>query len=155
MLADPARGVAHLTLAFAGALEQLGRLEEAVEVLAPARKAFAGNPWFPFHLARTLDELGDWEEASEILEQSIAPSCTTGSCNAPPKHLPSIRYLIALYLGHHEQGERVGELLVHLETALEGRMVGEDLRMVAAYHRMQGNERLAAEAEAAAEQTPL
>ncbi|MDJ0841472.1 MAG: tetratricopeptide repeat protein [Acidobacteriota bacterium] len=149
------RGNAHLTMLYASSLELSKRLEEAVEVLAPARKAFPGNPWFPFHLARTLDELGDWEEAISCLEASIAPSCAGGSCNRPRKHTPSIRYLIALYLGHQMETERVGELLSHLEEALNGQFQGEDLRMIAAYHRQMGDETAATEAEAAAERLPV
>jgi len=152
-IADPALGVADVTMAYVTALEYLDRREEAIEMLAPARKAFPGNPWFPFHLARNLDELGEGEQAAQVLERSVAPSCTTGACAAPPKHIPSIRYLIALYLGQQRKPERVEELLDHLERGLQGRFQAEDLRLLAAYHRQQGDERAAAAAEEAAEKT--
>lgn len=149
-LGKPEHGLAHLTLDYSLALEKTGQLEQAVEVLAQARKKFKGDPWFPFHLARLLDELGDWEKAIEILEQAIAPSLSPG-CAAPPKHIVSFRYLIALYLGNKQEIERVGDLLGHLEDMQQGRLTAADLRLVAAYHRQLGDEDAAAEAEAAAE----
>jgi len=153
-IADPDLGVPHLTLTYALALELNGQKEEAVEILAPARKKFPGNPWFPYHLARIVDDLGDWEETIKILEALITPSCAVG-CAAPPKHLPSIRYLIALYLGHETEIERAGDLLEHLEGALEGGLEAEDLRLVAVYHRLGGDETAATQAEAAAEDLRL
>ena len=138
-------------MAYVTALEHANRREEAIELLAPARKAFPGNPWFPYHLARNLDELGDGEEAAEVLEKSVAPSCATGACAAPPKHIPSIRYLIALYLGQQREPERARELLDHLEQGLQGNLQAEDLRLLAAFHRQQGDERAASAAEEAAE----
>ena len=82
--------------------------------LASAASRFTGQPMFPYLLAGVLARSGDRQEAIECLEMAIAPSCASGNCKTPPKHLPSLRALVALYLEEESGAARVHQLLEFL-----------------------------------------
>ncbi len=146
-LADPANDRPNLAVHYATALEMDHRMEEAVRFLAGARTRFTGIPAFPFCLARVLNLLGDWQQAIQCLEAAIVPSCSGNQCMAPPKHVPSFRALISLYLEHDLRLGRVRELLDHVARALNGQMEREDYLMLAAYHKRTGDMEAAQKAE--------
>jgi len=150
-LADPAAGRQQLTLFFGLALDKAERGDEAVDHWAAAARKFETNPLFPMHLAQALDRLGEWAEAVQVMEKSVAPSCASGSCATKPKHPPSIRVLIALYLKQKAKPDRAAELLMYLEQAMGPRMTREDFLLAAECYRQNGDKAAAAEAEAAAE----
>ncbi len=151
-LADPALGREQLAFHYGAALIACQRHEEAVSHFAAARKKFEGNPLFPLMLAQALDHLDDWSSAVQCLEKSVGPSCAAGTCAIVPKHPPSIRMLIALYLKQNTRLDRAGELLMHLEQGAGGNMTRQDLLLKAERHRLLGEEDAAtAAAEAAAQ----
>lgn len=150
-LADPREGGADVALPFARALIDAERFDEAKEYLGHAVRAFPRKTDFPFLLSIVLDGRGQREEAIATLEAAVAPSCASGNCNAPPKHLPSLRSLVRLHL---EEGnlERVREVLWHLAAARDGRLGAEEHRLSAEYFRRVGHDEAAEEAEELARQ---
>lgn len=93
---------------------------------------------FTYLLAHVLNRLGERAAAIDCLEMAIAPSCTSGGCAKPPKHLPSLRALAALYLDEGGHTERVAELMRWVSRDLGGRLTREDFALVAKVHEQDG-----------------
>lgn len=150
-LADPRDGGADVALPFARALIDAERFDEAKEYLGHAVQSYPRKTDFPFLLSIVLDGRGQRQEAIQTLEAAVAPSCATGNCNAPPKHLPSLRSLARLHL---EEGnlERVREVLFHVAAARGGALGAEEHRLSAEYFRRVGHDEAAEEAEELARQ---
>lgn len=149
-LAQPNNKRPHLCQIYALALEAANRLEEAKAFLVVAGTSFTRNPNFHFLLARVMEQKGETQGAIDVLERLVGPSCGSGNCGGQIKHPASIRLLVSLYLAHDLNKSRVGDLLLHLEEALQGRLSRQDLMMAAVYHRKCGDEMGAAHAEEAA-----
>lgn len=154
-LADPQGGRGDLVLLYGKALLAAGRPQQAAEHLAQAfRTPLAAHPEIPLHLALALERSGEPAGAIRVLESAIAPSCATGACAKPPKHLPSFRLLTRLYLddGGEPELERAGELLEQVDRAGRGRSTAEDQLLAARYYELHGDEAAAAEARRRAEE---
>lgn len=150
-MADPQNGREMLSLLYARALEQVGRPEDAISVLIRAKRAFPNQPLVPFMLAMLLDGLDETDDAIAVLEQAIAPSCSTGGCAAPPLHLPSMRLLIALVMKDEARLPRAEALFRQLGRAQAGRFTSDDLRLLARFHQARGDEDAAKKSLAEAE----
>ncbi len=137
-LAGPDGEDPNLSLHFAQALVVAGRFEDARDFLASVAEKFFNRPMFTFLLAQVLNRLDDRASAIHCLEMAIAPSCASGQCAKPPKHLPSLRALAAFYLDEGGQTERVAELMRWVSLDLGGRLTGEDLALVAKCHEQDG-----------------
>ncbi len=137
-LGDPSGGRPTLASCFARALLMTGDLEQAQEFLAQAASRFSSHPEFSLLLATVLNRLDDRSAAIDCLEVAIAPSCVSGQCAKPPKHLQSIRLLTSLYLGQGGQGERVLQLLRIVAQELGGRLTSEDYELLARHHEQVG-----------------
>lgn len=138
-IALPEYGRAEVVLPYAQALTLEERFEDAETYLRKAIGTFPSIADLPFLYASVLARLGRRGDAIQMLEAAIAPSCSTGNCQRPPKHLPSIRTLIALRLEEGEDMERVRALLEILAQAAAGRLGSDDHRMMATYYRQVGN----------------
>ena len=160
-LAEPAAGYPTLTARYAESLLAAARNDEARELLVAAARRFPSQSIFPYHLARALVRLDDRPAAIDCLEAAIAPSCASGHCAKPAKHLPSLRALASLYLDAGDDIDRAGELLRLVARELRGRLTAEDFALVARYQERLGNpeaaqralveaRRLSAEAKTAA-----
>lgn len=148
-LADPDSGDDQLILLYGQALMASGRPQPAADLLAASLSSGAGgSPEVPRHLALALDALGQRPQAIAVLEASIAPSCATGQCAKPPKHLPSFRLLAKLHLddGGEAAVDRAGDLLEQMDRALGGRSGAVDQRLMARYYQLSGDPEAAAEA---------
>ncbi len=137
-LGDPSAGRPTLSSCFARALIAVGDLEQARSFLASAASRFGSHPEFSFLLASVLAQLGDPAAAADCLEIAIAPSCVSGQCAKPPKHLPSIRLLTALYLEAGSQDRRVMQLLKLVTEELGGHLTSEDYELLAKHHQLVG-----------------
>ena len=145
-LARPELGRAEVVLPFAQALALGERFEEAEHYLRRAIGSFPSIPDLPLLYASVLARLERRGDAIQCLEAAIAPSCSTGNCQRPPMHLPSIRTLIAWRLEAGDDLERVRALLEILVQATGGNLGPDDHRMMAAYYDRVGNDEAAAEA---------
>lgn len=143
--AVPGEGDEGVCYHFGLALLATERFEDARRYLATAVKAFPSVPEFPHQLAAALVELGRRSEAVDLLERAIAPSCATGSCRRPAKHLPSLRSLAGLHLDAGDL-ERARALLTHVAEALNGKLEAEDHLLLAEYHQRRGDAESAREA---------
>lgn len=130
---------------YALALMVTERYEEARRYLVEVMKVLPAVAEFPRQLAAVLAQLGRRSEAIDTLERAIAPSCSTGSCQRPPKHLPSLRSLAGLHLDGGDL-DRVRALLTHVAEALNGKLEAEDYLLLAEYHQRCGNAESAREA---------
>ena len=150
-LADPRNHQPDLTLFYAGALAVTDREEDAAVLLGRGRRVFERDPRFPLQLAETLDKMERTDDAITHLETAVTPTCASGNCGAPPKHLPSLRFLASLYIKKESGLERARELLNHIAHAMNGQLSKGDYHLLAAYHRLSGNEDAAQQALAEAE----
>ncbi|MDA8016575.1 MAG: hypothetical protein MPN21_03920 [Thermoanaerobaculia bacterium] len=143
---DPRQTGVDVVLPFARALMDAEKFDAAGTYLELAAQVYPKQPDFAFLLSIVLDGQGRRSEAIEVLETSVRPSCATGSCGAPPKHLPSLRALVRLLLEENEL-ERARGYLLHVAQARGGRLGVEEHRLSADYFRRVGDEEKAAEAE--------
>ncbi|PIE91288.1 MAG: hypothetical protein CR997_01735 [Acidobacteria bacterium] len=148
-LAAPRKGNPALTLLVSFAFEMDEQFEEAVDLLSRAIRRF-DDPNFSYHLARILNDQGEWENAAQVLESAITPSCS-GSCYGPPLHFPSLHMLIGIYLTDDRALEAAGKLLNEGDKKLMGRKSKEHLLLWSAYHEKTGNTEWAAKARTMAE----
>jgi hypothetical protein len=149
-LVDPDSGEEQLILLYSQALMASGSTQRAADLLAETMSASPGGyPEISRHLALALDSLGQRPQAIAVLEASIAPSCATGQCAKPPKHLPSFRLLAKLLLddGGEAAVDRAGDLLEQMDRALGGRSGAVDQRLMARYYQLSGDPEAAAQAE--------
>ena len=149
-LSSPDRRDPNLTLIIGIALDQAGRKQEVVTLFTRAIKTF-DIPDFSFHLGRILDEEGEWQNAIQVLEKLITPSCSSGQCYGPPLHLPSLHLLVNIYLNHDVALDRVEELLIHGDRRLRGQASRQHLLDWSKYHEKRGNHVLSLEAAKFAE----
>lgn len=150
-VADPEYGNPELCNQYAVGLLRTERFQEARDFLGKARNHFPQEPTFPYHLAAVLRALGQRRAAIDCLEASIAPSCASGQCGPrPPKHLPSLRALIALYLDEGGALDRAGELLELIPQAQGGKMAAEDYLLLAEILQQKGDTEAADQAAAEA-----
>ena len=164
-LVESSRDDPELPLLYGRALLATGRLAEARAVLAQAAGWFPRDPDLPLLLAEALAKLGRRRDAIACLEAAIAPSCSTGDCNAPPLHPPSLQRLVALYVEELESGagdggtgvdreealERAGALLPLLARAQGGRLSPHQHRLAARWYELSGAPETAARARAEAD----
>lgn len=149
-VADPSHGDPTLCAYYAVALVKEEKLEEAERFLVKAVSVFPQNPDFSYQLAALFKRGGRTAEAIDVLETSIMPSCSSGTCGQVPKHLPSFRALARLYLDERRSPKRVHELLDHIGLALGGQLGREDHVLTAEYHELIGDAAAARESRAAA-----
>lgn len=153
-LAEPSNGQPDLSLPYALALVMAKRNREASEFLDQAVVRFK-EPDFPLLRCQLLLEEQRQQEAMDLLETTIAPSCATGNCAKPPLHLPTARLLVSLYLDRAEPSDadlaRCESLLTHIAQRQSGRLAWQDHQLVARLHRHEGDDEAAAEAEAEAD----
>lgn len=147
--ADPRQSDVDVVLPFARALMDAEKFDEALKYLSMATQVYPKVPDFSFLLSIVLDGQGRRREAIATLEASVRPSCATGNCSAPPKHLPSLRALTRLLL---EEGdaEAARGYLMHVVQARGGRLGAEEHLLSAQYFRRVGLDEEAEEAEATA-----
>lgn len=130
-LADPERGDPELAERYGEALLAAERFDDARAYAARAAARFPSEPAFAHQLAVALARLGERDAAIECLETAIAPSCASGSCARPPRHLPSLRTLAALHLEGGENPERAVALMALVVQDLRGELEPEDEALVA------------------------
>ncbi|MCP3961867.1 MAG: hypothetical protein GY719_28835 [bacterium] len=133
-LADPAADNPALSEIYGEALLAENRLDEARRFLTGAAIRYPSRPAFSHQLAMALGRSGERAAAIDCLEASIAPSCASGGCAKPPKHLPSIRFLASLYLDQGGHADRVHQLMTLVAQALRGRLGGEDHSLLGKYY---------------------
>ncbi len=143
-------GDPEVALRFALALMQAERWGDARRFLAETARQFPSRPVFPYHLAQVLARLGEPRLAIDCLETAIAPSCAGGGCGRPPKHVPSLRALAALYLDQGGPRPRLGELLQLLAEAQGGELGAADFLLLERFHDLRGDPEAAREAAAEA-----
>lgn len=148
---DPRRTGVDVVLPFARALMDAEKFDAARTYLELAAQTYPKKPDFAFLLSIVLDGQGQRPRAIEVLEASVAPSCASGNCAAPPKHLPSLRALTRLLLEEDEL-ERARAYLMHVVQARGGNLGAEEHRLSAEYFRRVGDDEKAAEAEATAKE---
>jgi len=151
-LSGEATDEANVAMIYTRALVAADRPSEALEYLERALPACGGRQDLLHLLAEVLEKTGDPDRAIAVLEQSIAPSCTTGGCGTPALYTPSALMLARLYLDRAPDGEeppeRVGELLALILRAQGGSATPDDLRLLLRYQRASGLDEEAAETEA-------
>ncbi len=138
-------------LVFGRALLAAGRLEEAVDYLQDAVDVFGIPSAVTRLLADALVRTGQVDQAIDLLQQKIAPSCVSGSCGAPRLDVAAARTLATLYLDQTPDGEEPTELvggLIARISQVQGGLVREDLPIVARYQRMSGQDEAAGQTEA-------
>ncbi len=160
--ARPANGQPELSLPYAQALLMAQRFEEAETFLSAAVGRFPSTPDFGLLLASMLESRGRRQEAIHCLEISVAPSCASGTCGKPSKHVPSLRTLATLMLASEseEEGEkarkarleRVSEVLGFVREALGGGVAKPDALMWAEHGRQSGDDEAVAKWTEMAEQ---
>ncbi|MEM8931394.1 MAG: hypothetical protein AAGE94_09475 [Acidobacteriota bacterium] len=150
-LGNPATGRQDCHLPWARALVATEAFDDAEAVLTRGMRRFK-SPEIPHLLAQILTRSERRDEAIEVLEMAIAPSCATGNCAKPPAHVPSFRALAVLHLSRGDEAdlERIADLLGHIERAQQG-LAAEDLLIAAELYRRNGDDEAAAEATAHAE----
>jgi tetratricopeptide (TPR) repeat protein len=137
------------------ALEEAGRLEDARDLWKGAAQIFPADPQFALQWALSLRTLGEPRDAILALEGAIAPSCATGNCSAPPKHLLSFRWLANLYLDEETRDlRRAGELLEAISLELRGNLTRDDVELAIRYHRAHGDLEETARLEAVLAELP-
>jgi tetratricopeptide (TPR) repeat protein len=153
-VAQPRNGQPDLSLPYAIALVMAEKVEEATAFLGEAIGRFK-EPDFPHLLGQLLVKDDRPDEAVQVLETAIAPSCASGNCAKPPLHVPTARSLIDLYLGREEPSEadleRTETLFTHLAQRLGGRLGWQDRMLLAKLRHHEGDEEAAAEEKAEAE----
>jgi predicted Zn-dependent protease len=136
---------------FGRALLAADRAEDAVEYLRGAVEIFGVQAAVTRVLADALVRTGEPDRAIELLEGKIGPSCSTGSCSAPPLDPQATATLVRLYLDRTPEGEtppdRVGGLLAHSARQRGGSTLDE-LELLARYQRMCGLDEEAERTEA-------
>ncbi len=133
-LADFGPEDSQLPLLFAQALVRTERGEEILEFLRDAASTYNEEPRFAFLLAQNLRVQGEFGEATACLEQSLAPSCASGSCAGSPDIFPpSLHLLIDLYLEAGGPKERLRSLLELVPYAKRGALMVEDVELLARY----------------------
>ncbi len=147
-MTEPTARRRDLLLPFGRALREAGQGDEARSFLALAAQAVPEDPSLSFELASVLADQGAIPQAIDVLESSIAPSCSTGSCRRPPRHLPSFRTLADFYLASASNLPRVKELLQLVIEEQQGRATREDLELLAKFHEGVGDVKGAEEARA-------
>ena len=160
--ARPANGQPELSFPYAQALILAQQYEEAEKFLSAAVGRFPSSPDFGLLLASMLESRDRRQEAIHCLEISVAPSCASGTCGKPPKHVPSLRTLATLLLASEsdEEGEkarkarleRVSEVLGFVREALGGGVAKPDALMWVEHARQAGDEKAVAEWTEMAEQ---
>lgn len=136
---------------YAAALLALGRDADAESFLDLAARRYPGRSAFPLLFAGLLARQDRRDDAIDLLEAAVAPSCATGNCAKPPLHPPSLRALAELHLGSSPPRlDRVGTLLSLLARARRGRLTAADQLVVARYRDATGDTEGAAEARAEA-----
>ena len=148
---DPRQTGVDVVLPFSRALMDAEKFDAARTYLELAAKTYPKQPDFAFLLSIVLDGQGQRGQAIEVLEMSVRPSCSSGNCAAPPKHLPSLRALTRLLLEEDEL-ERARGYLMHVVQARGGNLGAEEHRLSADYFRRAGDHEKAAEAEATAKE---
>lgn len=148
---DPRQTGVDVVLPFARALMDAEKFDAALTYLELAAKSYPKQPDFAFLLSIVLDGQGHRGRAIEVLEASVRPSCASGNCAAPPKHLPSLRALTRLLLEADEL-EKARAYLMHVVQARGGSLGAEEHRLSADYFRRVGDDEKAAEAEATAKE---
>jgi tetratricopeptide (TPR) repeat protein len=148
---DPRRSDVDIVLPFARALMDAETFDAARQYLEMAATIFPNTPDFAFLLSIVLDGQGQRRQAIATLESSVRPSCASGSCAAPPKHLPSLRALTRLLL-EEDEVEQARAYLMHVIQARGGRLGAEEHRLSAEYFRRVGDEDRAQESEAKAKE---
>ena len=148
---DPRQTGVDVVLPFARALMDAERFDAARTYLDLAAQVYPKKPDFAFLLSIVLDGQGQRGQAIEVLETSVRPSCASGNCAAPPKHLPSLRALTRLLLEENEL-DRARGYLMHVVQARGGVLGAEEHRLSAEYFRRAGDHEKAAEAEATAKE---
>ncbi|MEM7353449.1 MAG: hypothetical protein AAF657_21815 [Acidobacteriota bacterium] len=138
-LSEPVAGSSTLSVRYGEALLLARRDAEARDFLVVAAQRFDYEPILRYQLARALVALDERPSAIDCLEIAIAPSCASGQCAKPPKHLPSLRALSSLYLEAGNQTDRVGELLQLVTRELSGHLTVEDFGLVAKYQEQLGH----------------
>ena len=160
-IAKPANGQPELSLPYAQALIMAQRFEQAESFLAAAASRFPSTPDFGLLLASVVESRGRRQDAIHCLEISVAPSCASGSCGRPPRHLPSLRALAAFLLASEgDEGDkarkarldRATEVLGFVREALGGGFAKPDALLWAELSRQQGDEESVAEWTTMAEQ---
>jgi len=135
----------HLASVYGQALLLAEDYDEAMTFLGAAARHYR-SPVFPLLLAQPLEQKEQWKDAIACLEAATAASCGAGSCMAPPKHVPSLRYLAGLHVRFEHQPERVPELTTHIAQALRGQLARVDYLNLAAAYGMLGEQHRAEEA---------
>lgn len=148
---DPRQTGVDVALPFARALMDAEKFDAARQYLEMAASVFPNTPDFAFLLSIVLDGQGQRRQAIATLEGSVRPSCASGNCAAPPKHLPSLRALTRLLL-EEDEVEQARAYLMHVVQARGGRLGAEEHRLSADYFRRVGDEDKAQESEAAAKE---
>lgn len=148
---DPRQTGVDVVLPFARALMDAEKFDAARTYLELAAQVYPKKPDFAFLLSIVLDGQGQRDQAIGVLETSVRPSCASGNCAAPPKHLPSLRALTRLLLEENEL-DRARGYLMHVVQARGGVLGAEEHRLSADYFRRAGDHEKAAEAEATAKE---
>lgn len=147
--ARPTNGQPELSLPYALALVMDERFEEAEEFLLSAMSLFPSKPDFSLLLAQLLVDRERKQDAIGCLESAIAPSCASGTCGRPPRHIPSFRLLAGLLLSSAEEQEgkardaslqRVEELLSFIREGMGGNLARPDVLLQAELFRLKGDE---------------
>ena len=149
-LAAPAsqrREICHL---YATALLTLERLDEARAYLESASSWFTSDPRFGLLWAQVVAAGGELDQAIAGLETTVGPSCSSGSCARPGRHLPSLRALAELYLLQGENLDRAGELMAIVAHDQQGLLGAEDHGILARYYELVGHDEAAEHADAEA-----
>lgn len=150
-LAEPATGNRELQRLYATALITAERLTAAIDYLSDTLSRGPNDPELSLMLAQTLAANRQPADAISHLEQAIAPSCTSGGCSRPSRHLPSLRLLAGLHLAHGDQPQRARELLALIAHDQQGHLDAVDLTILADYYRATGDTAAADDAAAHAE----
>ncbi len=124
-LVDPERGPDELPLIYSRALLAAGEIDSATRFLDHAAAARPGQAEFPFLLAQALVSAGESVRALETLELAVAPTCSSGRCQGPSRHLPSIKMLARLHLDHGRGADRARELMAWVLRD-QGGMISKD-----------------------------
>ena len=129
-LADPEQGRDQLLSLYARALIDAGEVDSAMAFLARSVFARPGRAEFSYLLAQAQVASGDHSAAVETLELAVAPSCASGRCGAPSRHLASIRMLVLLHLDHGRGADRARELMAWVLRDQGGLVSAEDERLL-------------------------
>ncbi|MEM7585705.1 MAG: tetratricopeptide repeat protein [Acidobacteriota bacterium] len=150
-LGDPSSDRPSLSAVMGRALIAIDDPEGARRLLARAASRFPRRADLSYLLASALARSEDPVAAIDCLEIAIAPSCASGNCAKPPKHLPSLRLLAGLYLMQEGSEERVQQLLTLITSELGGRLTHEDYGLLARHHQQVGEPEAAEQAAAEAQ----